>query len=333
MTPKIIRRTIAPLLLLAIIALLVVAKQGGVPKDAIYSTSTQFLDNITHFTLTKTVEQQQQIEQIHKPKPQGPKPEEKVTNDESKPKEEQTPEEKEKEEKEKEEKEKEEEEAKLDPCTVINPFNKGFIDLRSLSSITNEGGKALPWNTRGWDSGKNYTIGICSTPFKKARDDPNEVQDGLNSTRVGAFYVDSTTNKFISMGEFSTTPKFRGRKLTLTYENGAYCDNLIDGRSGERLRKSTILTFTCDREMMAKASISFVGSTNDCNYLFEVRSHHACPTAAKANNFAVIWIFLFILLAALFVYFSGGLLYRQMKQVKQSKKSPFIPDSPIKSKE
>lgn len=220
-------------------------------------------------------------------------------------------------EREKIEKEKQEE---LDPCTVFNPVNKGFINLQSLSSLGNEG-KPLAWNTRGWDSGKNYTIGICSNPFKKMHSD-EEIQDigSVNATNIGAFYIDSKTNKFVSMGEYSTTPKFRGRKLTLTYENGAYCDNLIDGTSGQRLRKSTIITFTCDRELMTKAQISFVGSPNDCNYLFEVRSHHACPTAAKENNMAAIWIFLFILLAALFVYFSGGLLYRQMKQVKQTPK-------------
>ncbi|KAI3406377.2 MRL1 [Candida oxycetoniae] len=199
----------------------------------------------------------------------------------------------------------------LDPCTVFHPISKGFIDLSGLSSFGNEN-KPMPWNSRGYDSGKNYTIGICSNPFKKHHDNLNEIQDNVNATNIGAFYVDPVTNKYVSIGEFSTEPKFRGRKLTLTYENGSYCD-AQDSKTGNRLRKATILTFTCDREMSARAVISYIGNFNDCSYFFEVKSHHACPTAAKANNLAAVWIFLLIFCAALLVYLSGGLLYRQMK--------------------
>ena len=58
---------------------------------------------------------------------------------------------------------------------------------------------------------------------------------------------------------------FRGRKLTLTYENGSYCD-AVDSITNQRLRKSTILTFTCDREMSARALVSFIGQANECTY-------------------------------------------------------------------
>lgn len=215
--------------------------------------------------------------------------------------------------KEKDEKHKEEEKQKeLDPCTVLNPLSRGFIDLTSLSSVGNEG-KALPWVSRGYDSGNNYTIGVCSTPFKQNHDKFDELKDGVNSSLVGAYYIDHKSGQYISIGEYSTKPQFKGRKLTLTYENGSYCDNLVDSVTGERVRKSTILTFTCDREMMAKAHVLYIGSTNNCNYIFEVRSHHACPTAAKDNNLAAVWIFLLIVVAAIGVYFSGGLLYRHVK--------------------
>lgn len=212
--------------------------------------------------------------------------------------------------------EKKEEVVVQDACTVTNPLTHGFIDLRELSSISNEG-KSVPWVSKGYDSGHNFTLGICSNPFRKLHQ--NEMKDDVNSTMVGGYYIDQTSGKYISIGEFSETPVFRGRKLTLTYSNGSYCDNLVDSVTGERLRKSSILTFTCDREMQSKASVSFVGSANDCSYFFEVRSVHACPTAHKADNLAAIWIFLFIFLAALFVYFSGGLLYKQMKHHKQKR--------------
>ncbi|KAK6463283.1 mannose-6-phosphate receptor binding domain-containing protein [Scheffersomyces coipomensis] len=295
---KVQRRVILPLAVLMVIVLVLLIEPKG-QKATLYQAGSELWDSFNLVTSsglssTQKPEELQAINEYEKAKAMA-RPDGEVGGEE-----------------------KSKEELELDPCTMINPANKGFIDLRSLSAFSNEG-KAVPWSTRGFDSGKNYTLGICSNPFKKHRDDINEIQDGLNSTLIGAYYVDSETQKFVSLGEYSTTPKFRGKKLTLTYENGAYCNKLMDTETGERLRKSTILTFVCDREMMAKAAISYVGSSNDCSYYFEVRSHHACPTAAKANNLAAFWIFLFIVFAAALVYFSGGMLYKQMKESKSVK--------------
>mmetsp|Transcript_7004 Transcript_7004/g.8879 ORF Transcript_7004/g.8879 Transcript_7004/m.8879 type:complete len:287 (+) Transcript_7004:42-902(+) len=204
------------------------------------------------------------------------------------------------------------EELELEPCTIMNPLSHHFIDLSSLSSKGNEG-RAMPWSSKGYDTGLNFTIGVCSSPFKKTHDTNDEVKDITNSSAVGAYYIDSKTGKYVSIGEYSTKPVVRGKKITLSYTSGSYCENMFNKETGEKVRKSTILTFTCDRDMLAKATVSYVGSFNDCSYIFEVRSHHACPTAAKADNLAVIWIFFFILLAALLVYFSGGLVYKQIK--------------------
>lgn len=196
----------------------------------------------------------------------------------------------------------------LDPCTVLNPL-KGFIDLRGLSSSGNEG-KAVPWMARSFDSTRNYTVGICLTPLKKANWDV-PTTDQTNALHIGAYYVDEN-GQYVLIGKYAQTPVFKGRKLTLTYVNGSYCDGMTY-KNGEKVRKRSVLTFTCDREMMTKAQVSYITSVDDCTYMFEVRSHYACPTAAKADNLAAIWIFLFILLAALMVYFSGGFLYRNLK--------------------
>lgn len=205
-----------------------------------------------------------------------------------------------------------------DPCTIVNPHSHGFIDLRGLSLLGNEG-RALPWTTKGYDYGRNFTLGICSTPFKKSHNGPREMQDDVNSTLVGGYYMDTKSGRYVSLGEFSTTPVVRGRKLTLKYSNGSYCENLVDRSTGLPVRRSTMITFTCDRDMLAKASISYVGSFDDCNYMFEVRSHHACPTAAKANNLAAVWIFLLIFVAAVLVYFSGDFFYRNIRAQKMQK--------------
>ncbi|EMG47757.1 hypothetical protein G210_1808 [Candida maltosa Xu316] len=273
---KLVRRTILPALTLSLIVFYFIFETSKTSRDtSLYDASSQIFDSISHLTFSSpndhNNQQQQQpstdnlpllAEQVKSPNKEDEKEKEK-------------------------EKEKE-----LDPCTVFNPISKGFIDLRGLSSISNEG-KALPWISKGYDSGKNYTIGVCSNPFKKQHSEVHEIQDNVNSSSIGAYYVDPQTNKYVSIGQYSTTPKFRGRKLTLTYENGSYCD-AVDSKTNTRLRKSTILTFTCDREMSARASVSFIGQSNECTYFFEVRSHHACPTAPKANNLAVIWIFLLI---------------------------------------
>lgn len=198
----------------------------------------------------------------------------------------------------------------IDPCTVFSPL-KGFIDLRGLSSASNEG-KAVPWITKGFDSGHNYLIGVCLSPIKKTNL-KFSIKDGLNASEVGAFFIDPASGQYVLMGQYSESPVFRGRKLTLTYSNGSYCDS-IKYANGERVRRKTILTFTCDRDMMSKAHVSYVAAVDDCTYLFEFRSDFACPTAAKADNFAAIWIFLLIFLAALMVFFSGGFLYRPLKR-------------------
>lgn len=307
---KLVRRTILPAITVVCIVFFVVLESSKKPNDSLYDAGSHIFDSISHLSFVDG----QLIE--HKP-PNQPLLNEQFKNIDSNPDINlQTIKQADGEKKKLKEKE-EEEEKQLDPCTVFNPINKGFIDLSGLSSLSNEG-KALPWVSKGYDSGKNYTIGICSSPFKKHHSEITEIQDNLNSSLIGAYYVDAETKKYVSMGKYSTVPKFRGRKLTLTYENGSYCD-IIDNNTNQRLRKSTILTFTCDREMSARALVSYIGQANECTYFFEIRSHHACPTAAKANNLAAVWIFLFIFLAAVFVYFSGGLLYRQMKQASSAR--------------
>lgn len=201
-------------------------------------------------------------------------------------------------------------------CTVVNPLNRGFIDLRGLSAVSNEG-KALPWSAKGYDSGVNFTLGICSSPMKKIHE-KSEILDQLNSSSIGAYYKDGKSGQYVSIGEYNTKPVFRGRKLTMTYENGSYCNNLVDEKTGLRVRKSTLITLTCDREMLSKAAVSYIGNVNECTYMFEVRSHHVCPTAAKANNWAAVWIFVLIILAAVVGFYSGNILYNNMKRPKNS---------------
>lgn len=197
--------------------------------------------------------------------------------------------------------------AELADCTAFSP-TKGFIDLRALAS---QDGRAQPWTVKGHDGALNFTLGICSSPVKKQQQlQSPRFRDDTNLTEVGAWYMDPKTKENISIGQFTGTPVFNGRKLTLAYENGSYCDS-VQKPSGEKLRRSTLITFTCDRELLNKAHVSYIALAYDCTYMFEVRSHLACPTAAKADNLAAIWIFVLILLAALLVFFLGSLLFKK----------------------
>lgn len=38
------------------------------------------------------------------------------------------------------------------------------------------------------------------------------------------------------------------------------------------------MSLMCDRDMLQKAAVSFVGQANECAYFFEVRTASACPT-------------------------------------------------------
>lgn len=193
----------------------------------------------------------------------------------------------------------------LSPCSATQSLTNGFYDLSDLSSIDKE--SIVAWSAKGHDYNNNFTLGICSSPLKpnvEVNSNNGQQRLSINSSEVGAYYTAADGEKY-SIGNFNQTPVFRGKKLTLTYTNGSYCPNGID-------RKSTILSFQCDREILAKAQVSFVGVLHDCDYFFEVRTVHACATAHKSDDLAVIWIFLFIFLAALFVYCSGGFLYKRI---------------------
>lgn len=181
-------------------------------------------------------------------------------------------------------------------CAVMNPTTGTYIDLSQLSATPNsprDGGRTSRsrWLVPSWGCHTNFTLGVCSSPIT---DDDREL---ANTT--GAYYVDPATGREVSIGDFSTRPRLSpARKLTLQYDHGDVCPNGVD-------RKSTLLSFVCDRDLAARAQISFVGSLHDCAYFFEVRSVHACPTSARSNEVNVLGIFIGIFVVFFVVEFGG----------------------------
>lgn len=80
-------------------------------------------------------------------------------------------------------------------------------------------------------------------------------------------------------------------------------------------RKSTIISFLCDRDPSApKAAISFVGTNDECTYMFEARSPAACGGASQANDAGSVGpagVFGLIALIAVAAYILGGVAYQR----------------------
>lgn len=204
-------------------------------------------------------------------------------------------------------------------CAVVNPTSGSYIDLSQLSSTPNklkDGDKKnkgttnhddsskTRWLIKGWGYNTNFTLGICSSPV-------TEDEESQLNNLTGAFYEETGKNNdkhLVSIGNFGTKPTLLGnKKLTLKYENGSKCPNNID-------RKSTLINFVCDKEISAKAQITYIGSLHDCSYFFEVRSVYACPTSNKSNEVNVLGIFVGIFAVFFLVEFGGRRwLYGKMK--------------------
>ena len=153
----------------------------------------------------------------------------------------------------------------------------------------------------------------------------------------------NTSNDYIER-QASTEPFFRGRKLVLNYTDGSPCGSKSDRLLPRKLndsdddddgegdwdddrkshkgskskepvrRKSTLISFTCDRDSLApKVHLSFIGSDPDeCTFFFEARSMAACGGVSEAQQtLGPGGVFGVIALIAAAVYLLGGIAYQR----------------------
>ncbi|KAI9166569.1 putative mannose 6-phosphate receptor-like protein [Paramyrothecium foliicola] len=236
-------------------------------------------------------------------------------------------------------------------CTATSSTGTGaFFDLRPDMAIVAEDGKShrgqivKDYFARGHDYGKNFTLNICGAVVE-----PVLSVVGVNDTlwaNVSAYY--SEHDKVYSIGSESQDLLTRGRKLVLQYTGGSPCGpdaksdkktrDLTDSylyddedadlipksedsetekdKNGDTIRrKSTIISFLCDRDpTAAQATLSFVGTDPDeCAYFFEARSSHACAHAEphKPGSVGPGSIFGLIVVIAILVYILGGVFYNR----------------------
>jgi cation-dependent mannose-6-phosphate receptor len=80
-------------------------------------------------------------------------------------------------------------------------------------------------------------------------------------------------------------------------------------------QKSATLSFWCDSDSIGGvAAVSFVATDPDeCSYMFEIRSQHACARAEphKPGSVGPGSVFAIIFLIAVLVYFGGGVFYQR----------------------
>ncbi|EPE32457.1 Mannose 6-phosphate receptor [Glarea lozoyensis ATCC 20868] len=218
----------------------------------------------------------------------------------------------------------------VEPCTVQSSSG-AFYDLRTLSVLPVPEGKkpkktdrTEDYHARGYDIPYNFTLNICA-PLLGKQDDLVGISKKL-SHNASAFY-EKGDEKF-SIGQQSSNLTIRGKRLVLQYTNGSPCgqsskrdfrsdDDDDDKKKGKKEgsgRKSTIISFHCDKDPLASApSVSFVGvDPDECAYSFEVLSKDACiGSAPAAKGVGPGAVFAIIGVIAILVYFLGGVFYQR----------------------
>ncbi|KAI9822048.1 MAG: Cation-independent mannose-6-phosphate receptor CI-MPR [Thelocarpon impressellum] len=230
---------------------------------------------------------------------------------------------------------------KLAPCTIHSPNTGSYFDLSEISLVPpqpdskpHKDQSTESWHARGYDYHSNFTLNICA-PVLEELDDVVGVPKA-RWQNVSAFYESDA--KVYSIGQQSSEPVFRGRKLVLNYTDGSPCSEPSSERrslesrrvgkhegeddhgkakapkKGPVRRKSTLISLLCDRDPLApKASVSFVGASPDeCAYFFELRSRAACGGVRDAQqSISPGGVFGVIALVAVLVYLVGGYVYQR----------------------
>ncbi|KAL5337615.1 mannose-6-phosphate receptor binding domain-containing protein [Aspergillus crustosus] len=203
------------------------------------------------------------------------------------------------------------------PCVARSPTTGLYYDLNALTihppPVDGEKTRKHPredsWHAKGYDYNANFTLNICGPVIENLTDVVGVEEQ--NWRNVSAYY--QKEGKTYSLGQQSSDPFFRGRKLVMNYTDGSPCDGEDIGKGSHN--KSTILSFLCDRDITTTApTVSFVGTMDSCTYFFEVRSSAACGGYghdSTGQGLSPGGIFGIIALIAVAAYLVGGCAYQR----------------------
>ncbi|KAI9749599.1 MAG: hypothetical protein M4579_006810 [Chaenotheca gracillima] len=115
-----------------------------------------------------------------------------------------------------------------EPCTLHSPNTGSFYDLREISVAPPDPTKKLrkdqrteSWHARGYDYHANFTLNFCAPVIEELEDVVGVDRDRWRN--ISAYY--EYNDKIYSIGQQSSEPLFRGRKLVLNYTDGSPCDS------------------------------------------------------------------------------------------------------------
>ncbi|KAL9611196.1 MAG: hypothetical protein Q9167_004144 [Letrouitia subvulpina] len=240
-----------------------------------------------------------------------------------------------------------------EPCTIFHPTTNAYYDLNAITAQplkdhkkAHKDDRTENWHAWGYDYGTNFSLNFCAPVIKPPESAVGIEKDLLKN--ISAFY--EYKGETYSIGQVSTEPVFRGRKLSLNYTSGSPCDEPLtrerrklkdddddddkddddddDDRKSHKgkdkdknrhkhdnvRRKSTLISFSCDQNLgTGKAHLSFVGASPDeCAYFFEAKSVAACGGVVEApSGLGAGGVFSVIFIIFLIVYILGGVAYQR----------------------
>ncbi|KAH7038296.1 mannose-6-phosphate receptor binding domain-containing protein [Microdochium trichocladiopsis] len=228
---------------------------------------------------------------------------------------------------------------------AVHPKEDGTKPKASL------GGPTADYHPRGWDYGANFTLNICA-PVVEPFDNVKDIEEG-HWQNISAYYqlkgevysLGFASTELVPRGkelvlqysggsycEKKSSSSRRGDRTGLSargvVHDGANFKShedessdkdksyhTLDKSNKDRRRKSATIMFTCDKDPTAgTAVVSFIAADpEECNYVFKVRSQHACAGAEphKPGSVGPGSVFAIIFAIAVLVYLLGGIFYNR----------------------
>ncbi|KAF8515797.1 mannose-6-phosphate receptor binding domain-containing protein [Hysterangium stoloniferum] len=171
--------------------------------------------------------------------------------------------------------------------------NGKYYDLNPLKSKTDY--KATS------ESGLEFTLNVCTAVT-------TETWQMANPATVEAFYRGPHSD--ISIGNVNTTIVIKDSHPLLLLSGGTPC-----GGESSALKASSAIRFICDNDVFGTGQPKFIAQfppddESACGFVFEWRTHVACPTAKAGSG--VIEIVAAVALVLLLTYIVAGVVYRRL---------------------
>ncbi|KAI5480232.1 cation-dependent mannose-6-phosphate receptor [Pseudohyphozyma bogoriensis] len=164
--------------------------------------------------------------------------------------------------------------ADVEPTACTLTDSTGYYDLRGLQRTDKD------YTVRNPLNGETYSINFC----------------GPRADQVGAYY--EGPHGGISLGQYNTTPSNLNGNLAFIYRDGSVCPSTAS-------KRGAVIYLQCESSW-GSGEPTFVGSVDECTYVFTMKTSHACTVGVVASIGSAIGVFIgFIIVAAAVSFFSA----------------------------